>query len=45
MKRMFFISLFIILPFIQNRIIFSQDFREEAWKLPGTVVSIPDWEV
>ena len=35
MKRVFIISLLIILPFIQNRIIFSQDFREEAWKLPG----------
>jgi hypothetical protein len=35
MKRMFIISLLIILPFIQNRIMFSQEFREEAWKLPG----------
>lgn len=35
MKRLFIISLLIILPFIQNRIIFSRDFSEEAWKLPG----------
>jgi len=32
MKRMFIISLLIILPFIQNRKLFSQEFKEETWK-------------
>jgi len=35
MKRMFIISLLIILPFIQNRKLFSQELKEETWKFPG----------
>jgi hypothetical protein len=35
MKRIFIISVLIILPFIQNRVLFSQESREEAWTFTG----------
>jgi hypothetical protein len=35
MKRVFIISLLIILPSMQNGELFSQEFKEETWKFPG----------
>ena len=34
MKRVFITSLLIFLPFVQNKMILAQEFRQETWKFP-----------